>query len=226
MTRSTLPAPGYQSFAWTTQDWRTVRLHGDGSWTYADKCGVGSTLPTGRKRLCLPRHVLDVLSRTAEGRAIIRQQAERKQAAGRGVRAPWHPRIADLVSALDARTVADAPRRNPEAFTPPPAVRRAAARGLHLRASVPPSRRGGTAVGLARARDLANGRPVSLDTIRRMRSFFARHDVDKRGSGFYPDEPGYPSKGVQAWLLWGGDPGRRWCERIWRGTLAAPEEDR
>ena len=74
----------------------------------------------------------------------------------------------------------------------------------------------GNNVGIARARDLASRRAVSLDTIRRMASFFARHEVDKKAEGFRRGEPGYPSKGLQAWLLWGGDPGRAWAARILR----------
>ncbi len=95
--------------------------------------------------------------------------------------------------------------------SPPESVRAAARRGLELRESQPPSNRGGTAVGLARARDLAGGRSVSDDTIHRMVSYFARHEVDKDGEGW-----GVDSKGYQAWLLWGGDPGRRWAESIAR----------
>jgi len=47
--------------------------------------------------------------------------------------------------------------------------------------------------------------------LRRMVSFFARHEVDKSGEGW-----GVDSKGYQAWLGWGGDPGRAWARRILR----------
>lgn len=96
-----------------------------------------------------------------------------------------------------------------DSFRPPIAVADAARRGLELRAEQPPSNRGGTPVGLARARDLANRKGISVDTLKRMVSFFARHEVDKKGEGWGKD-----SKGYQAWLLWGGDPGRRWAARI------------
>jgi hypothetical protein len=96
-----------------------------------------------------------------------------------------------------------------ESYRPPLAVQQAARRGLALRAEQPPSNRGGTAVGIARARDLAGGRAVSVSTLRRMSSFFARHEVDKQGEGW-----GVDSKGYQAWLLWGGDPGRAWARRV------------
>ena len=96
-----------------------------------------------------------------------------------------------------------------ESWIPPASVADSARRGLDLRAEQAPSNRGGTAVGVARARDLANRRPVSLSTLKRMVSFFARHEVDKSGEGW-----GIDSKGYQAWLLWGGNPGRAWAKRI------------
>ena len=73
--------------------------------------------------------------------------------------------------------------------------------------------RGGTAIGVARARDIING-ALPYETVLRMRSFFARHEIDKKGRGFTPDEDGYPSAGRIAWALWGGDPGKTWADRI------------
>jgi DNA-directed RNA polymerase subunit K/omega len=98
-----------------------------------------------------------------------------------------------------------------DSYRPPAAVRRAARRALELRASLPPSRRGMTPVGIRRATQLANGQPVSVATLRRMVSFFARHEVDKQGEGWGKD-----SRGYQGWLGWGGDPGRAWARRILR----------
>ena len=74
--------------------------------------------------------------------------------------------------------------------------------------------RGGTAVGVARARDIINGRDLSINTVKRMYSFFSRHEVDKQAEGFSPGEEGYPSAGRIAWALWGGDPGFSWSKRI------------
>ena len=74
--------------------------------------------------------------------------------------------------------------------------------------------RGGTEVGIARARDIVNGKNLSLDTVKRMNSFFARHSVDKQAEGFRPGEDGYPSNGRIAWALWGGDAGKDWAESI------------
>lgn len=72
--------------------------------------------------------------------------------------------------------------------------------------------RGGTEVGIARARDIVNGANLSDDTIGRMVSYFARHEVDKEAEGFRVGEKGYPSNGRIAWALWGGDAGKTWSE--------------
>jgi hypothetical protein len=73
--------------------------------------------------------------------------------------------------------------------------------------------RGGTDVGVARAVQLKNRQRLSPNTVRRMASYFARHEVDKEATGFRRGEEGYPSAGRIAWGLWGGDPGQRWAER-------------
>ena len=74
--------------------------------------------------------------------------------------------------------------------------------------------RGGTAVGISRARDIVNGKNLSESTVKRMYSFFSRHEVDKQGEGFTPDEKGFPSNGRIAWALWGGDAGFSWSKTI------------
>ena len=96
-----------------------------------------------------------------------------------------------------------------DTFTPPADVARNARLALDVRATKPPSQQGMTPVGLARANQLANRDPVSLDTVQRMVSYFARHEVDKQGSTW--DEQG---KGWQAWFGWGGDEGRTWANQI------------
>lgn len=74
--------------------------------------------------------------------------------------------------------------------------------------------RGGTLVGVARARDISSGKRLPFNTVRRMSSYFARHEVDKEAEGFNRGEDGYPSSGRIAWGLWGGDSGRAWASRI------------
>jgi len=69
---------------------------------------------------------------------------------------------------------------------------------------------GGTLVGLARANQLKDRDPLSASVVLRMYSFFSRHEVDKKASGFYSGQEGFPSKGRVAWDLWGGDGGYSW----------------
>lgn len=85
---------------------------------------------------------------------------------------------------------------------------REATRGLEWRREFG---RGGTEVGVARARDISNRATLSPETIGRMVSYFARHEVDKQAQGFRPGEDGYPSAGRIAWALWGGDAGQSWA---------------
>ena len=85
-----------------------------------------------------------------------------------------------------------------------------ARRGLELRRKFG---RGGTAVGVARARDLANRKELSPETVARMYSFFSRHEVDKKGKDW--DNAERPSNGKIAWLLWGGDSGYAWATSKW-----------
>ena len=72
-------------------------------------------------------------------------------------------------------------------------------------------KQGGTDVAVARATQLANRQELSADTVRRMHSFFSRHEVDKQAEGFSAGEEGYPSKGRVAWAAWGGDAGQTWA---------------
>lgn len=73
--------------------------------------------------------------------------------------------------------------------------------------------RGGTEVGVARARDISNLKNLSEETVRRMANYFSRHAVDKDAEGFNDGEDGFPSAGRIAWDLWGGDAGAAWAER-------------
>jgi hypothetical protein len=86
--------------------------------------------------------------------------------------------------------------------------------------------RGGTAVGVARARDISNRVRLSPETVKRMHAYFSRHEVDKQGEGFSPGESGYPSAGRIAWALWGGDPGQRWAASKVEQIRAVEAENR
>lgn len=91
-------------------------------------------------------------------------------------------------------------------LTPPKGAQDAAKRALEVRKTKPESQRGMTPVGIARARDLSNGKSLSPETVRRMDSYFSRHRVDKKGAT-WKDQ----GKGWQAWMGWGGDVGARWA---------------
>ena len=77
-----------------------------------------------------------------------------------------------------------------------------AERGLALREK---HGKGGTAVGVARARDIKNRANLSPETVKRMHAFFSRHEGNQKGG---EDDAGYI-----AWLLWGGDAGKAWAAR-------------
>ena len=96
-------------------------------------------------------------------------------------------------------------------YKPTDGMKSEAERGLEWRRE---HGRGGTEVGIARARDIVNGKNLSEDTVKRMYSFFSRHEVDKQAEGFRPGEDGYPSNGRIAWALWGGDAGYSWSKKI------------
>jgi hypothetical protein len=96
-------------------------------------------------------------------------------------------------------------------YKPTDGMVREAERGLAWRREFG---RGGTEVGIARARDISNRSNLPLDTVKRMKAYFDRHEVDKQGKGWSPGEDGYPSNGRIAWALWGGDPGWTWAKAI------------
>ena len=108
-------------------------------------------------------------------------------------------------------------------FKPPDGVREEAARGLEWRREYG---RGGTAVGVARARDLSNGVNISGDTARRMKAYFDRHQSDDEGEGWSPGQDGFPSAGRVAWALWGGSPGWSWSQKLVRQMEAADRDSR
>jgi len=73
----------------------------------------------------------------------------------------------------------------------------------------------GTAVGWGRARDIAAGRSMSVSVVKRMYSFFSRHEKSSKGAeGFNSGEKGYPSNGRIMWDAWGGDAGFSWSRKI------------
>ena len=113
----------------------------------------------------------------------------------------------DHLTALNIHVVSQ--EKSADGFVPPKGAQENAKRGLELRREF---KRGGTMVGVARARDISNGASLPLETINRMVSYFARHEVDKKGKNW--GNASNPSRGYIAWLLWGGDAGKTWADSI------------
>jgi HK97 family phage prohead protease len=107
-------------------------------------------------------------------------------------------------------------------FKPPQGARKEAEKSLAWRREFG---RGGTAVGIARARDLANGVELSPSTVRRMKAFFDRHQKNKSAPGWSPDEDGFPSNSRIAWAMWGSDAGWSWAKKVVEQMNAADEKE-
>ena len=93
---------------------------------------------------------------------------------------------------------------------PTPAMAANAKLGLELRDRFG---RGGTEVGVRRACGLARREDLDPADIKSMYSYFARHEVDKQGTRRRWGSRTDPSAGSIAWLLWGGEDGKRWVAR-------------
>jgi len=116
-------------------------------------------------------------------------------------------------------------------FKPSESAASAATRGLELRKknkgkgglSAQQAGKQGIGSGVARAVSLKNRQTLSPSTVRRMKAFFDRHEKNKGASG---DKPLSQDKGYIAWLLWGGDPGRAWANKVCRQMDAADEKSK
>ena len=98
-----------------------------------------------------------------------------------------------------------------EGYSPPAGARAAARRAIKFKEDGK-AKGAGTVVGWTRARQLANGETLSLSTVKRMYSYFSRHEVDKKGKDW--GNQANPSNGYIMWLAWGGDAGYSWSRRI------------
>lgn len=113
-------------------------------------------------------------------------------------------------------------------FTPPRTVQKEAQKGLELRKKFGrgglPSRvagKLGIGSGIVRASNLARGMNMSSRTIQRMANYFNRHRKDKRPGW---DNIKNPTNGYIAWLLWGGDAGRDWANKVLKQMKKADEK--
>ena len=73
--------------------------------------------------------------------------------------------------------------------------------------------KGGTRVGWERANQLASRESLSLDTVKRINSFLARHEENAKISEEYKNEP-WKDNGYVAYNLWGGKSMISWARRI------------
>lgn len=85
----------------------------------------------------------------------------------------------------------------------PDAVKNNAQRGIDLNKEV--NNKCATDVGKIRAQQLAQGKPISVETIKRMYSYLSRAEE-------YYDENDTKACGTISYLLWGGLAGKRWAE--------------
>ena len=86
----------------------------------------------------------------------------------------------------------------------PEGVKDAAARGIRLNEAV--NNKCATQVGKVRAQQLAQGKPISEETVKRMYSYLSR------ASAYY-DPKDTEACGTISYLLWGGEAGLKWAKR-------------
>ena len=98
-----------------------------------------------------------------------------------------------------------------EGYKPTSGMQSAARRAIKIKEQGK-AKGAGTAVGWTRAGQLARGETLSLSTVKRMYSYFSRHEVDKKGKDW--DNAENPSNGKIMWLAWGGDAGFSWSRKI------------
>lgn len=107
-----------------------------------------------------------------------------------------------------------------KSYAPTAAMKNNARRGLALREkygrgglSTKEAGEQGIGSGVARARDIIEGN-LTLDTVKRMYSFFSRHEKNYKPKEREAD--GGPKAGEIAWLTWGGSAGFAWARSILR----------
>jgi len=88
----------------------------------------------------------------------------------------------------------------------------AARKALEARERVAPSRRAGTPVGLARAKQLQNKQNLSTETLVRMRSYLSRTEQTYRDAVAQGNDI-TTSKQIMATGLWGGPKAINWVNK-------------
>lgn len=112
-----------------------------------------------------------------------------------------HKKFADLVEELA------------EGHPIPDKVKEAAQEGIDL---IKEFKRGGNPAAIQMAKMLLSNQELSLPKVKAMNQYFFRHKtkVQHGESGHRPSSKTIPSNEYIAWMLYGGNPGRDWVERI------------
>lgn len=94
-----------------------------------------------------------------------------------------------------------------DTYIAPKSVAAAAQRAIDAKEKYGDKVKGGLQVGWTRARQLADRKPLSEETIKRMHSFFSRH---RGNETYHPKHKDFPwaDAGYTSFMIWGGKPGR------------------
>lgn len=103
-------------------------------------------------------------------------------------------------------------REEEEKFTPPKGAQNAAKKVLRWKEEHGDEVDAMTPVGWARARQLASGKSISKDIVKRMAQF-ARHKENAKIDPKYKDTP-WKDRGKVSWLAWGNDVGIEWAKKL------------
>lgn len=115
--------------------------------------------------------------------------------------------MTDLIEAIDTLLEGE------DTFKPPAGAAKAAKKALDWKEEHGDEVKGGTRVGWTRANQLADREDLTYETVKRMYNFFNRHEKNKKVASEHEGEP-WKDNGYIAWLIWGGDAGRSWAEKI------------
>lgn len=114
-------------------------------------------------------------------------------------------------ASMDSTTIDSLMQDEGNTFTPPAGAKGNARRVLDWKKKYGSEVKGMTSVGWARARQLASGKPVGLNTVSRMAQF-NRHRKNAAVAPEYKSTP-WKDAGHVAWLGWGGTTGIDWAIR-------------